>query len=674
MATSDKLANLAIELSLQNKQFIDGIASATKRLDEIGTSSRRAAKSISNVEKTMLLVTKATIAYVAITKTFDFAKSFLKAEESITNLEASFRVLLGSAERGADMLQRVYGIVESTGASFQTASEAVQRLAIGLTDLGATNQQIAQIAENFIKLGRVSGTSMQDINGALLQFTQGLASGRLQGDELRSIFERLPQVIQLIAKEMGVATGEVRKLGSEGKITAEIMSNALLKATEDINSQFSELEETAEQTFAKVGAEWTKAQAKLSKAFGFQTIIKGFATAVEFIVDAVGAGAVAIRRIVSSLAIYLGNQFTPIIEMLAGEKWSKPFAQAIKNIEQNLKDFNEEIAKLESVTAAKEIDTLTEAIVNQAKEMTKLEKALFDYEAKIIKLSDAYIPLQDKLDLINRLLAEGVINYEIYNQELAKVSKAYRELVVGSADPFEKYAKSIEELNVLMAKGIITVEEYNRAATKAMEELNKSSEKAMTEMEKNIQRLATDAMGGFIDQIFDADKKFSEFASNFLKEIAKMIVKQQVLNALQGTTFGGWLGFSQGGAFNSPTGLPQGVYNQPTFFPMPNAKGLNAFAQGGTFGTGVLGEAGAEAIMPLRRTTSGDLGVQGSPVNININNTVSDTTDVYAKATNKQDGSKEIEIIVERKVKESLNNGALDRSFSTNYGLKRRAM
>ena len=65
----------------------------------------------------------------------------------------------------------------------------------------------AQIAENFIKLGRVSGTAMADINGALIQFTQGLASGRLQGDELRSIFERLPQVIQLIAKEMGIATG-----------------------------------------------------------------------------------------------------------------------------------------------------------------------------------------------------------------------------------------------------------------------------------------------------------------------------------------------------------------------------------------------------------------------------------------------------------------------------------
>jgi hypothetical protein len=57
-----------------------------------------------------------------------------------------------------------------------------------------------------------------------------------------------------------------------------------------------------------------------------------------------------------------------------------------------------------------------------------------------------------------------------------------------------------------------------------------------------------------------------------------------------------------------------------------------------------------------------------------INNNTSDTADVYAESTIKEDGSKQIEIMVERKVKESLGNGALDKSFSTNYGLKRRAM
>ena len=153
-----------------------------------------------------------------------------------------------------------------------------------------------------------------------------------------------------------------------------------------------------------------------------------------------------------------------------------------------------------------------------------------------------------------------------------------------------------------------------------------------------------------------------------------MIIQQQLLNAIQGTAVGDFFGFAKGGAFGSPTGLPQGVYNQPTFFPMPESNGLTAFAQGGTFGMGVMGEAGAEAIVPLRRGMNGDLGVQSSPVNVVINNNTSDTADVYAESTVKADGSKQIEIIVERKVKESLGNGALDKSFSTNYGLKRRAM
>ena len=107
---------------------------------------------------------------------------------------------------------------------------------------------------------------------------------------------------------------------------------------------------------------------------------------------------------------------------------------------------------------------------------------------------------------------------------------------------------------------------------------------------------------------------------------------------------------------------------------MPESNGLTAFAQGGTFGTGVLGEAGAEAIVPLKRGGNGELGVQSSPVNITVNNTMSETADVYAQSTVKEDGSKQIEIMVERKVKESMTNGSLDKSFSSNYGLKRRAM
>ena len=194
-------------------------------------------------------------------------------------------------------------------------------------------------------------------------------------------------------------------------------------------------------------------------------------------------------------------------------------------------------------------------------------------------------------------------------------------------------------------------------------------------MLEQMQRLAADGVSDLVDVILEADRSFSQFAENFLRQIAKMIIQQQVLNALKGTEIGGFFGFAKGGAFSSPTGLPQGVYNSPTFFPMPDSNGLTAFAKGGTFGMGVLAEAGSpEAIVPLRRGMNGDLGVQSSPVKIVVNNNMSESANVYAESTSKEDGSKQIEIMVERKVKESMGNGALDKSFATNYGIKRRAM
>jgi tape measure domain-containing protein len=668
--SKDKLANLAIELSLQNEQFIKAIGASTKRLEQINQGTKKAAQSLNVMERGFKAIAVAAASFYVATRAFGQIKGLVEAEEKIVNLEKSFTALLGSAEAGADMLQRVFGIVESTGVAFDSAATSVQRLAIGLTEIGASNDQIAKIAENFIKLGRVSGTAMQDINGALIQFTQGLASGRLQGDELRSIFERLPQVIQLIAKEMGIATGEVRKMGSEGKITADIMANALLNATEDINSAFETLEFTAEQTFNIMAAEWTKTSAIISQSLGFGDSFKGLYEISQSVAQSVGNLFIELR---------VGFELLKLSVLELGQTLANTFSFLFDNDQVKLDFIGEAIdrqkdkvfevlAELASFQAG-----LEGVITDQVEAIDVATKVLSKYETTVLNAADASATLEEKLDILNRLYKEGEITLEQYNKELEKASKVYKDLVVDS-DPLKEYNETLKELELLLEKGIISIEEFANASADAMIKLTKQTTVAMTDMEKQMQRLAADGVSDLVDVILEADRSFSDFAENFLRQIAKMIIQQQILNALKGTEIGSFFGFAKGGAFSSPTGLPQGIYNSPTFFPMPESNGLTAFAKGGTFGMGVMGEAGAEAIVPLRRGMNGDLGVQSSPVNVVINNNTSDTADVYAESTIKEDGSKQIEIMVERKVKESLGNGALDKSFSTNYGLKRRAM
>ena len=672
MAGKSKLANLAVELSLQNEQFIKSLNASTKKLDDISRGTKKAAKSLNVMEAGFRAIAVAAAAYIAVTKTFKFTEGLVKAEEQVVNLEASFNALTESADRGGDLLQRVFGIVESTGASFDTVATSVQRLSIGLTDLGASNEQIVKIAENFVKLGRVSGTSMADINGALIQFTQALASGVLQGDELRSISERLRPVIGLLADEMGVSAGEIKKLGSEGKITADILANALLKATDDVNKNFETLTFTTEQTFNVLQAEWLKTKAIISKSLGFGEEFSGFYEGLTGMLKAFNEWVVEVRIGWAEIKLDLlefGQLTKDFFEVFSfsvmDTSGMDTLSEKIKNQKEYIKELTEEIEGFKEGL---------EAVATEGFETIKIVGVTFnEWEKSIIKIYSSYATLEEKLDSLNKLLENGKITQEQYNKELEKASKVFKEFVVDT-DPLEVYKKTIEELDLLLKKGIITLEQYANASADAMIKMAKATEKSMSEMEEQMRRLAADGFSELVDVILDADKSFSDFAENFLRQIAKMIIQQQLLNAIQGTAVGDFFGFAKGGAFSSPTGLPQGIYNSPTFFPMPESNGLTAFAQGGTFGMGVMGEAGAEAIYPLRRGMNGDLGVQSSPVNVVINNNTSDTADVYAESTTKADGSKQIEIMVERKVKESLGNGALDKSFSTNYGLKRRAM
>jgi tape measure domain-containing protein len=109
------------------------------------------------------------------------------------------------------------------------ASDGFSKLYAALRPTGITLQEIEDAFIGFTAAARVSGATAQESSAALLQLKQALGSGVLQGEELRSIREQAPAVGQAIAKEMGVTIGELKKLGSEGKITAEIVIRALAK-------------------------------------------------------------------------------------------------------------------------------------------------------------------------------------------------------------------------------------------------------------------------------------------------------------------------------------------------------------------------------------------------------------------------------------------------------------
>lgn len=148
---------------------------------------------------------------------------------------------------------KIYNAANASRGSFDAMSSLVNRLGMNATDAFSSTDELVQFAETVQKIMTISGASTQEAANAELQLSQALASGVLRGDELNSIFEQSPMLIQKIAEYMGVTTGEIRGLASEGAITADIVKNAVLDKTKEINDAFDNMPMTFGQAMTQMG-------------------------------------------------------------------------------------------------------------------------------------------------------------------------------------------------------------------------------------------------------------------------------------------------------------------------------------------------------------------------------------------------------------------------------------
>jgi tape measure domain-containing protein len=150
------------------------------------------------------------------------------------------------------LLSREYGETERVqqfvAQSAKTFGQSQVEAAAGVADvyarlrpLGTSLAEIETVYKGFNAVALASGTSAEAASGAFLQLSQALGSGRLQGDEFRSIAEQVPGILKLVANEMGVTVGQLKQLGSEGKITSDVLINALAKGFEENKDKISEL-------------------------------------------------------------------------------------------------------------------------------------------------------------------------------------------------------------------------------------------------------------------------------------------------------------------------------------------------------------------------------------------------------------------------------------------------
>ena len=192
--------------------------------------------------------------------------------------------MLGAA---TGTLDRIVALSRELGQAVGDVGGAFARFQIAADDIGITSEQTEQLTETILKLGRIGGASSQELTSGMIQLAQGLASGVLRGQELNSVMEQMPLVARAIADELGVSIGQLRKMGAEGKITGDIVTQAMFAATEKAREAFEQLPRTIEQKKSEMATAWTQLLAELDRQTRASAFYKNFIGGLTRAIDTI---------------------------------------------------------------------------------------------------------------------------------------------------------------------------------------------------------------------------------------------------------------------------------------------------------------------------------------------------------------------------------------------------
>lgn len=172
--------------------------------------------------------------------------------DQLAQINARLQMMTGSAEAAAEANEQIYQAALRSRGAYADMADLVSQLGITAGGAFGDTGELVAFAEQIQKQMAISGASGASAAAAMTQLTQGLASGVLRGEELNSVLEQTPMIAKTIADYMGVTTGQMRELASEGAVTADVVKNAILGAAEETDAAFKQMPMTCAQVWTQM--------------------------------------------------------------------------------------------------------------------------------------------------------------------------------------------------------------------------------------------------------------------------------------------------------------------------------------------------------------------------------------------------------------------------------------
>ena len=266
----DKFTNTFTSYIRQGEQAASVTKTAQDATEKFTKSQKEAADSTSKLTGT---VKNLVGAYVGL----QGLKSLFTLSDTLTQTTARLDMMNDGLQTTNELNNMIFQSAMRARSSYQSTVDFVSKLGTLAGNAFDSNAELVAFAEQINKQITLSGASSQAADAAMLQLTQGLSSGALRGEELNSVLEQTPMIAQTIADYLGMTTGEMREFASEGKLTADIVKNAMLGAADETNAKF----ESIPLTWGQV---WTMAQNIAIKALNpVLTAISWLANNIEII-------------------------------------------------------------------------------------------------------------------------------------------------------------------------------------------------------------------------------------------------------------------------------------------------------------------------------------------------------------------------------------------------------
>ena len=286
-------------------------------VDEQGRFNQEISAGTQQANELTNTIKRAVAAYVSI----QTVGKALNISDELVQTTSRLSMMNDGVQTTAELVNMVYAAAQDARGSFSQMADVVARFGNNAKDAFSSSEEVVAFADLIQKQMTIAGASTQEAANAELQLSQALGSGVLRGDELNSIFEQAPNLIQNIADYLDVPIGKIREMAADGELSADVVKAAIFSAADDINSKFNEMPMTwgqmwqSMQNTALIAFQPVLQRLNdLANSEAFQTFIQGAIEAMATLANIL----LNVFEVAASVGAFIGDNWSIIAPIIYG--------------------------------------------------------------------------------------------------------------------------------------------------------------------------------------------------------------------------------------------------------------------------------------------------------------------------------------------------------------------